>query len=305
MRTVMVVLVVLLAVIVPPLTSWAGEIARVTWCPQVVSGAIAVIVRDSSFGGFDWGSYSSEEALKTVMEYALEQTGRFTIADRSAREETWEEQDLAETGRMDMTTVPSKQKTVAARWFLYVTITTASVTEQTRVGLGSWTANADVQLLKAEIRGKIKLVPVETSTIAYMGKFGGTEIGYQVDGSVNIGRGWWSSAGIDGSWARQPAGRAVEQACRRAAEDLVNHFTAKAAAYVTTTGKVTLVTAENARIGINIASGKNLEVGDYVVFYEGNCEFAKYKVLVIRGQEVTVQTIREDRLPQQETFKVF
>ncbi|MFA6493387.1 MAG: M48 family metalloprotease [Patescibacteria group bacterium] len=204
----------------PDVASSIGSVQTAPVKAPTFLGGIAVIVRDNAggYGGF-WGGYgSSEEAIKTTMENALEQTGRFTIVDQSSREEAWQEQDLGDTGRMDPETVPQKGKTVGAKWFLYVTLNYYEVTQQGQVDVGNWNKRANARLVKAEIKGKIKLEPVERSILTYTSDFHGSEIGYEAEASAST----WQN-GIDISWQSQPAGKAVEQACQKAVNAFLNH----------------------------------------------------------------------------------
>ncbi len=201
-----------------------GQVGAVQAAPPkpVFLGGVAVIVRDNAGGGgFGWGGYgNSEEAVKTTLESALQQTGRFTIVDQSGRQEAWDEQDLGDTGRMDPETVPQKGKTHGAKWFAIVTLNYCQVTQQGNVNVGSWNKQADVHLMKAEIRGKVKLEPVEKSVLAWTTDFRGSEIGYEAETSVSSD---WSN-GIDLNWQSQPAGKAVESACRKVVAALVSHI---------------------------------------------------------------------------------
>lgn len=188
--------------------------------PSNLGGGVAVIVRDNARGGggFWAGWNSSEEAVKTTMENALEQTGYFTVVDRSGREESWEEQDLPKD-RMDPTTMPQKGKTHGAKYFLYITLNYYQVTEEGTARIGRWDKRAEAKRIKAEIRGKVKLEPTEKSVVAYSTEFRGSEVGY--DGEASSSRGWRS--GIDVSWSSRPAGKAVEAACRKVATDLASY----------------------------------------------------------------------------------
>lgn len=187
-------------------------------------GGVAVIVRDNSSGGWSgfWGNQSVEEAAKTTMENALEQTGRFTIVDRSGRNEAWEEQDLGDTGRMDPATMPKKGKTVGAKYFLYVTINYYQVTEEGTARVGNWQNRADVKRVKAEIRGKVKLEPVEKSVLDYTTDFKGSEVGYDTEASVSR-----RDNDANATWSSRPAGQAVEKACQKVAGALVGYLDSK------------------------------------------------------------------------------
>lgn len=199
-------------------------VGRVTLKPSNLGG-IAVIVRDNAGGGYGfWGGWnSSEEAVKTTMEAALEQTGRFTIVDQAGREDAWREQDLGETGRMDPETMPQKGKTHGAKYFLYVTLNYYEVTQEGEARVNARDGSADVRRVKAEIKGKAKLEPVERSILAYSTDFRGSEVGYDAEASAN--RGW---RGIDARWTSRPAGQAVEAACRKVANDLADYVSLSA-----------------------------------------------------------------------------
>lgn len=268
--------------------------------PLPFIGAIGVIVEDKASGGWGFFSGNSTEAVKDELEAALEKTKRFTILNREGREEAWQEQDLDDTGRMDRTTVPSKARTVGARFFLRVTLNYYEVTKEGRTRIGGFGKNADVEVQKAVIKGKVKLESVEQSVFAYTGDFLGSEVGYVADASY----GGWRS-GADVSFSSRPAGQAVEEACRRAVEELINYFDSHRAQFTAATGKLRLLTEDGGAIAINVTSGKYIEIGDYIVFYRGDQEIAKYRAEEIRGSSVVVRTIKEEIRPQAEKFKIF
>lgn len=195
-----------------------GQVAAVQAAPTRLLGGVAVIVRDSAGGGYNWGGYgSSEQAIKTTMEDALAKTGRFTIVDQQGRDDAWQEQDLP-LDRMDPETMPQKGKTHGAKWFLYITLNYSQVTEEQNVNIGNWSSRADVHRVKAEIRGKCKFEPVERSIIAYTTDFRGAESGLVVNASTSNWR-----RGIDVNWQSRPEGQAVESACRKVVTDLVSY----------------------------------------------------------------------------------
>ncbi|MCL5407154.1 MAG: M48 family metalloprotease [Patescibacteria group bacterium] len=210
-----------------------GQVGTVQAAPvlkPVFLGGVAVIVRDNAGGGGFWGGYSSlEEAVKTTFEDELQQTGRFTIVDQSSRDEAWQEQDLGDTGRMDPETVPQKGKTVGAKWFLYVPVNYFQITDEQNVNIGNWNANAQGHRIKVEIKGKVKLEPVERSILSYTTDFRGIETGFEVNASVSDWR-----RGVDVNWRKSPEGQAVESACQKAVSSLLGYIDSQVQPVTTT-----------------------------------------------------------------------
>lgn len=97
------------------------------------------------------------------------------------------------------------------------------------------------------------------------------------------------------------------KAAKKAVEDFLKQFspTAPEITVESATGRLTLVTERGARIGINIVTGKELSWGSQIVFFDkkGNT-IAKYRVVKIDGQNVSVETELEKVRPTAERFKI-
>jgi len=199
-----------------------------------INGNIAVIVRDesrTSCYGF-WRGQDVQEAIKGAMENELMAAG-FQVVDQTSRDEAWDEQDLAKTGRMDPKTMPRVGKTAGARYFCYVTVSFYDIVEEGTVRVGDWNNNGRIKRVRATIKGKVKFEPVEQSKLAFVTPFTGSEAGYNSEVETSSRRG----IDIDTEWESRPAGKAVDDACRDAVKAIASHYSTAA----TTTPRPTSV----------------------------------------------------------------
>ncbi|MCL5795696.1 MAG: penicillin-binding protein activator LpoB [Patescibacteria group bacterium] len=85
---------------------------------------VAVIVFDVR-PNKDWSGWGTNRPIDDIIQLAngiLSKTEKFQIPNRNLRQETWTEQDLLSTGRMDPATVARKGKTVGAELLLNICI---------------------------------------------------------------------------------------------------------------------------------------------------------------------------------------
>lgn len=287
-KSVLVGMVVLLAVIVPQMTSAAPVAQSYTLSPY----RLVEFDRISCSGDWGWlGGGNTVKLLADKVRQAAVATGRLGIAVSGSQfDEIAASQDrIQDSGRYRNSSrqlVRRGQMIAPSEHFNASFVSTMSrKDEQVMATLGRWISRSSANIQSTKLSARVEIVlsstDIETGIIGTKPNDAITAVGEASQRDVS-GSGYVRGQNIDyRSQSSSIEAKLYLVAFNRAVENLVAQLTP----------------AAGRPIPITVHSGKTVHLGDEVVFYRGSQKIARYEILTINGSNLGIRPLLERSRP--------